>query len=524
MRGCLKSGLLGKGGVWLALSLALERKKFMVSKRKWLVVSVASAVALLAAPASAMACPGDGGPAPTVIKDHFCGTWNAAEARGFHMGSPANDAHRWGNGWVRDFRLSSTFGSGVIMEGDGVGFAYIVGNPAGQWYWDAFKASGNVVSLGYPVGRHEFGGHLNQGPRANLYMTFQGGVVNAWAGGTFGTHGGIHRKWSATGHVAGSVGRPLSNEYRTAARNGAAQRFEGGYITHNPRLPGEFVTYNGPLLNKYIATGSSSGILGLPTTDPQYNAARGNSYQVFDGGVINQYGGNAFETHGAILSRWQRGGGPNGPLGLPTSDEQEAARSPQGTTGRYSRFQTGLVNYSRWGTFVLFGSIGAKYASLGYSGSYLGFPTSEEYNFNGGKRQNFEGGYIFWRAGYRPVTNRDDGSDAFREKPDEGRDGPGANGCGPGGRGVTAKILAKAIPDRSLTFDFREACNRHDRCYRWRGAERLQCDQAFLSRMRASCNRYKIRRNSCLGWATFYYKVVRKRGEGPFRNAQRNAR
>lgn len=472
------------------------------------------AIVALGAPASALAaCPGDSGPAPAEIKNHFCGTWNAAEARDLNPGAPLNNAFRFGNGWWRDFN-GGAFGRGAIVEGDGVGFAYIVGQP---WFTPYTGVGGPNSPLGYPIGRAEFGGHINNGARENRYMTLQGGVMNSWAAGTFATWGAIRTKWDQLGDVRGPVGRPLSNEMQTARVNGRYSSFEGGNIIYNPRVNATSLVYGG-ILNKYRDLGFSNHPLGLPTGDRQFNAFRGNEYQSFDGGVINQYGGNAFathgailakwqvlggpngpvglptsdeqqtarvngrfasfqggnlifnpamghtfhvyggilnkyaqlgysnhplglptsdrqrnpkkgneyqtfqggvinqyrgnayETHGAILRRWQRGGGPNGPLGLPTSDEQYTSRSPQGTLGRYARFQDGLINYHPVldRAFVLFGAIGAKYASLGYSASYLGLPTSEEFNVGEGrKRQNFQGGYIRYTPGAGARTNRE---------------------------------------------------------------------------------------------------------------------
>ena len=322
------------------------------------------------------------------------------------MGEPTNDAHRWGAGWVRDFRNSGTYGSGVLMEGDGVGYAYIVGNPTGQYYWDAYKASGAVGVMGYPVGRHEFGGHLNDGPRANRYMTFQRGIINSFSGGTFGVHGAIRAKWDSTGHVTGGLGQPLSNEYATAARGGVSQRYEGGYITHNPAVPGEFVTPHGAVSDKYIALGSSRSPLGLPTSD-QFRGERGNQVQRYDDGQITSHGGGTFETHGSIFKRWAASGGSNGPLGFPVSDEYATA----GGGGVASRFERGVITFNPR-TNLAYSSANAildKYSAAGASQSYLVLPTSEEFDWEGGRRQNFDGGYVWWHPQF--------GAYADREKP-----------------------------------------------------------------------------------------------------------
>lgn len=100
----------------------------MRGKRRLLGVLVALAATVLAAPSAATAFPGDGGSAPAEIKNHFCGTWNAAESRGLNPGTPLNNAFRFGSGWWRDFD-GGAFGRGAIIEGDGVGFAYVVGQP-----------------------------------------------------------------------------------------------------------------------------------------------------------------------------------------------------------------------------------------------------------------------------------------------------------------------------------------------------------------------------------------------------------
>jgi uncharacterized protein with LGFP repeats/lysophospholipase L1-like esterase len=461
------------------------------------------AVALLALwPTGAHACPGDGGGAPASVKTHFCATWDAAGDA--NLGSPLNDAHRWGNGWIRDFQ-GGAYGRGGILEGDGEGWAFVVASP----YWDTYLAAGGAPGpLGHPTGDHVFGGHLHAGPNANTYMTFRGGVINSWAAGTFETHGAILTKWSSLGGVSGPVGRPLSNEGQTARVDGRYSLFEGGSIIYNPRVNGAFLVYggilnkyaqlgysehplglptsdralngvkgneyqvfdggvinqydgnayethgaildkwnqlggaNGPvglpisdegatarvagrfsqfqggniyynqalnqafhvyggILNKYLQLGYSNHALGLPSSDRAHNSRMGNDYQVFDGGVINQYDGNAFETHGAILSRWNHEGGANGPLGLPTTDEYPTATSPQGHTGAYSRFRHGIVNYVPFlnKTFLLKGAIGAKYGAVGFAASYLGLPTSEEFGNPKGRRQNFEGGFIQYAGG-----------------------------------------------------------------------------------------------------------------------------
>jgi stage II sporulation protein D len=42
------------------------------------------------------------------------------------------------------------------------------------------------------------------------------------------------------------------------------------------------------------------------------------------------------------------------------------------------------------------GAIRARWAQLGWENSRLGFPTSDEYAIPGGRRSDFQGGYITW--------------------------------------------------------------------------------------------------------------------------------
>ena len=118
--------------------------------------------------------------------------------------------------------------------------------------------------------------------------------------------------------------------------------------------------------------------------------------------------GNAcgFTLGSGILAKWQEFGGEGGVLGCAASNEQEAGRSPVGTTGRYTLFKGGVIIWHRDGPFAgrsfeVHGCIAALYQSRGGTNSWLGFPVSDEHDVPGGRRSNFEGGYILWNAAIR---------------------------------------------------------------------------------------------------------------------------
>jgi LGFP repeat len=111
-----------------------------------------------------------------------------------------------------------------------------------------------------------------------------------------------------------------------------------------------------------------------------------------------------------IYDKWQQLGGEGGLLRCAASDEAEAGASPQGTTGRYAFFNKdgngGLIVWHGTGpragqAFEVHGCIFKLYQSLGGTGSWLGFPISDEYDeydVEGGRRSDFENGFIFWNA------------------------------------------------------------------------------------------------------------------------------
>ncbi|WP_104990779.1 DUF4384 domain-containing protein [Deinococcus sp. NW-56] len=110
----------------------------------------------------------------------------------------------------------------------------------------------------------------------------------------------------------------------------------------------------------------------------------------------------AYAVHGRILERYlalaqAENGGTRPPsrLGWAAADEKVIPRNPYGTTGLYGYFQNGaLYSSEKYGTFWLQGAILKTYQGLGGSGSFLGFPTRDQYLLNGAWAADFEGGTL----------------------------------------------------------------------------------------------------------------------------------
>jgi hypothetical protein len=162
---------------------------------------------------------------------------------------------------------------------------------------------------------------------------------------------------------------------------------------------------HGAILNKYFALGGWNSVLGAPISDEfeaapsQWTTGRG---QGFEHGDICSSKHGTFEVHGAIFIKYASMGGTGSDLGFPKSDEFDAAPAPPelgGTTGRGSGFENGDIYSSFHGTYAVYGNIFALYGPMGGTGSWLGFPTGDRGSWFGLLRQPFEGGSIICIVG-----------------------------------------------------------------------------------------------------------------------------
>jgi hypothetical protein len=125
-----------------------------------------------------------------------------------------------------------------------------------------------------------------------------------------------------------------------------------------------------------------------------------NSSQHGNGALLLASGANqAFWIHGGIWTLYSQIGGPKSVAGEPTGNEQ-AITSSTGNRGAYQSFKNGWLYYNggKNQTYYVVNAIAQKYQSAGLHAGQLGFPTSSEYVWNGGARNDFERGYIYWTS------------------------------------------------------------------------------------------------------------------------------
>lgn len=132
---------------------------------------------------------------------------------------------------------------------------------------------------------------------------------------------------------------------------------------------------NAPVEGPIATKRAMYDVLGCPV-GPQ-TAVEGGWFQAFAGGsVYLQHGApEAFVVWGAIRDTWGALGWERGVLGWPVSDERV---TPDGA-GRYNFFRGGAIYWHpNTGAHAVWGDILARWATLGYDRSWLGYPTSSE--------------------------------------------------------------------------------------------------------------------------------------------------
>ena len=154
--------------------------------------------------------------------------------------------------------------------------------------------------------------------------------------------------------------------------------------------------------DKYLQLGGSNGFLGQPKDE----GAGSNEMDTGDGrGRVRDFQGGsiywtqetgAHEVHGEIRIKWAKLGGSRSFLGYPLTDE---TGTPD-RVGRFNHFQGGSIYWTpETHAHEVHGAIRDKWASMGWERSELGYPVSDEKALqNGGRFSKFQKGIITWTA------------------------------------------------------------------------------------------------------------------------------
>ncbi len=153
--------------------------------------------------------------------------------------------------------------------------------------------------------------------------------------------------------------------------------------------------------DKYAALGGPNGFLGRPadagagSEEMATSDGRGRCRDFEGGSIYWTHELGAHEVHGFIRIKWAQLGGTRGFLGFPITDELPA---PDGR-GRYTHFEGGTIYWKEeTHAHEVHGAIRDKWASMDWERGRLGYPISDEKRTSDGRGRfsDFEGGRIFW--------------------------------------------------------------------------------------------------------------------------------
>lgn len=135
---------------------------------------------------------------------------------------------------------------------------------------------------------------------------------------------------------------------------------------------------------------------GNPITGERV-ALRNGRFQVFEKNVSFYWNagvdnGTAHFVGGAIRNKWGALGFERKALGYPLTDEQDVPGR-----GKRQDFQGGNIYWSSSaGAHQVWGKILGRWASMGGSRGFYGMPQTDEYRVGNRFAQDFAGGTIFW--------------------------------------------------------------------------------------------------------------------------------
>jgi uncharacterized protein with LGFP repeats len=204
----------------------------------------------------------------------------------------------------------------------------------------------------------------------------------------------IDVKYAALGGAGGWLGPATTPEMVAPDGVGRYRHYRSGSIYWSPASGAHEV--HGRIRDRWAALGWERSFLGYPLSDETATPGGGGRYNHFQGGSIYWTPAtDAHEVHGAIRAQWASLGWERSFLGYPLTDE---TTTPDGV-GRYNHFQGGSIYWTpATGAHEVHGAIRAKWASLGWERSFLGYPTSDELSTEdgSGRYSEFQHGSIYW--------------------------------------------------------------------------------------------------------------------------------
>ena len=359
------------------------------------VAATAAAVALWAPLASASP--------ETEAADAINAAWQAAGGAESVVGASDGETYQVGDGYARKFTEGKIFftpDSGAhLLYGAVLDRYESLGGPADSDL--GFPTLDEVPGLIGPESRVST---FNASDKPAIFWTPETG---AWA-----VRGAINAAWDQLGGSAGTMGVPVEDERYDG--DVVSQRFSGGEISWNSK-DNTFTTVPAELAESLVGlevprdattminqAWRASGGLGGPL-----GARQGEQTAFGDGGAAQGYAsGKIFYTPetgahaltGAILSKYESLGGPDGGLGVPIGAEADGG-APNSRVSAFSAPDNPVIFWTPdTGAIVVRGAINAAWQQLGAATGSLGVPTGEQTSKGDTVTQKFSDGEISWNS------------------------------------------------------------------------------------------------------------------------------
>ena len=327
--------------------------------------------------------------------------WDAGGGPTGPLGMKDGEVYAAGDGFGQNFaggKIFFTPGTGAhIMQGAILDKYMALGGPADG-------------DLGFP--NIDEGAGMAPDSRNTTFSAADKPVI-FWTPDT-GAHvvrGALNAAWDKLGGSAGVLGVPSEDEvYRGDA---VSQNFTGGQLSWN-RKTGAF-TSTPPELADQLA---GLAIPGDATTaiDAARRAAggpmgplgaqEGAQYKIGSDGVGQNFaGGKIFYTPatganvvtGQVLAKYESVGGPEGDLGLPTSNEGDGGLAPESKIVTFAAADQPVIFWTPdFGAVIVRGAMNAAWSKLGGATGELGAPTADQTENGDVISQKFSGGAISW--------------------------------------------------------------------------------------------------------------------------------
>lgn len=196
-------------------------------------------------------------------------------------------------------------------------------------------------------------------------------------------------------------GVPTTDELPTPGPAGYYSEFAGGCTYLWSSATGARSTA-GAIRNRYTSLGRQQSFLGFPTVDQVPGRYGTGAVGAFQGGLISWSAATGARwIRGDIRTKYVALGAETSFLHYPTTDQRVTGSG----VGRYQTFQGGSIFWSSaTGAHPVRGGIRAKWASLGWERSWLGYPKTDDFAIKYGSRQNFQNGYITWNRNTASAT------------------------------------------------------------------------------------------------------------------------